>query len=84
MAKKKFSRRKFKLQIIKVKTNCEFCKGGYEPDYKNYKDLAKFLSDRARILSKDRTGVCSKHQKRLSVQIKRARHLALLPFVREL
>ncbi len=60
---------------------CPFCKKGKEPDYKDYKELSKFLSDRARIVSSARTGVCAKHQRRLGREIKRARYLGLLPFV---
>lgn len=60
---------------------CPFCSRGVEPDYKNYKDLLEFISDRARILAKAKTGVCSKHQRKLAQEIKRARHLGLLPFV---
>jgi small subunit ribosomal protein S18 len=55
-------------------------------DYIDYKDVARlrrFLSDRARIEPRRKTGVCAKHQRRLSVAIKRARHLALLPFTPE-
>jgi len=63
-----------------VKTNCSFCKEKEEPDYKDYKKLAKYLSERAKITGKEYTGVCSKHQRRLSRAIKRARYLALLPF----
>lgn len=49
-------------------------------DYKNYKELAKYLNDRARIRSRKRTGLSAKAQRRLTVAIKRARHLGLLPF----
>ncbi len=77
MAKKS---KKRKPQIIKVPTNCVFCNDGTQPDYKNYKDLSKYLTDRGKIIGKDRSGVCSKHQRALSVEIKRARHLGLLPF----
>lgn len=59
---------------------CFFCEKNSVPDYKNYKDLRQFLSDRAKILGKNRTGVCSKHQRKLGAAIKRARHLGLLPF----
>ena len=50
----------------------------------NYKDpdkLRSFVSDRAKIVPRRRTGTCAKHQRRLAVAIKRARHLALLPYV---
>lgn len=50
------------------------------PDYKDYKYLAKFVSDRGKIKSSEYTGVCARHQRKLSNAIKRARHLALLPF----
>lgn len=77
MAKKKKSR---KPQVIKVPTNCVFCKTDTNPDYKQYNDLSKYLSDRGKIIGKDRSGVCSKHQRAVSTEIKRARHLGLLPF----
>ena len=50
----------------------------------NYKDpdkLRSFVSDRAKIVPRRRTGTCAKHQRRLAVAIKRARHLALLAYV---
>jgi len=61
-----------------VARNCIFCKEGKNPDYKKYQELGQFVSDRARILGKDRTGVCAKHQRRLSREIKRARILGLI------
>lgn len=63
-----------------VPRNCPFCKAKTEPDYKEYEALAKYMNDRGRILGKDRTGICAKHQRRISQAIKRARHLALLPY----
>ncbi len=59
---------------------CVFCKVDRTPDYKEVSNLEKFLTDRAKIVSRARTGVCSKHQRRLAQEIKRARHLGLLPF----
>ena len=50
------------------------------PDYKNYEVLDKFMSDRAKISGRDRSGLCAKHQRQLAAAVKRARHLALLPF----
>jgi small subunit ribosomal protein S18 len=78
--KKTTKRRRNPAKLRPVATNCPFCKGKIEPDYKDIENLSKFVSDRARIIGKDRSGVCAKHQKRLSVAIKRARHLSLLPF----
>lgn len=49
-------------------------------DYKNVSFLRRFVSDRARIETRRRTSACAKHQRALSNAIKRARHLALLPY----
>ena len=52
-------------------------------DYKDVELLKKFISDRGKILPKRVTGTKAGYQKELSVAIKRARHMALLPFVKE-
>ncbi|MDP3994758.1 MAG: 30S ribosomal protein S18 [bacterium] len=80
MAGKSGKRKSKRIKFKPVPTNCIFCKHRLVPDYKDYDNLGKFISDRAKIVGKDRTGVCSKHQKALGVEIKRARHLGLLPF----
>jgi small subunit ribosomal protein S18 len=80
MAKKENKKRR-KVVFEAVKRNCPFCKTNTTPDYKDVSTLEKYMSDRAKLLGKDHTGLCAKHQRRLSVAIKRARHLALLPFV---
>lgn len=79
MAQKKKNQRK-KPRFRPVKTDCIFCAKKEVPDYKDYKTLEHYLSDRAKIMGRDRTGVCNRHQKMLPVQIKRARHLGLLPY----
>ncbi len=58
---------------------CEFTALGIVPDYKDVKRLQKYLSPQGKILPRRRTGVTAKMQRRLSVAIKRARHMALLP-----
>lgn len=58
---------------------CEFTKMGIVPDYKDIKRLQKYITAQGKILPRRRTGVTAKMQRRLSVAIKRARHLALLP-----
>ena len=66
------------------KRTCRFCEQG--ADYIDYKDerfLRKFISDRAKILTRRITGTCAYHQRQLTTAIKRGRHLALLPFVGE-
>lgn len=52
----------------------------FEVTYKNYEELTKLINDRGRIIGSKRTGLSSKHQKLVSREIKRARHLGLLPF----
>ena len=59
---------------------CFFCKYGSNPDYKNFDNLEKFITPRKRILSREKSGVCAKHQRALSKQIKHARYLALIPY----
>ena len=71
-------------QIVKrlkvTPRNCPFCKGKTKPDFKEPEILRNYLSERAKIIGKDRTGICSKHQRQLTQEIKRARFLGLLPF----
>ena len=77
MAKKK---KRIIRPKIELPDKCPICEAGEEVSYKNYKFLKKFITDRAKILGKNRTGVCSRHQRQLSQEVKRARHLGLLPF----
>jgi small subunit ribosomal protein S18 len=64
-----------------VEANCLFCEEKKDVDYKDVEVLKKFLNDRGRIVSRSRSGVCAKHQRRLAKALKRARFLALLPFL---
>lgn len=59
---------------------CLFCVEKKNPDYKDVDTLVQFVSDRAKLMGPDRTGVCASHQRKLAEAVKRARHLALLPF----
>lgn len=69
-------------KIIRRTTKpCQFCVEKKEPYFKDVAALSRFLSERGRIEGRIRTGVCAKHQRVLTREIKRARHLALLPFV---
>lgn len=70
-----------KILPARIKKVCLFCQEKSVPSYTDSLTLRKFMSDRGKIVAKARTGACSKHQKRLTTEIKRARHLALLPFV---
>ena len=61
---------------------CPFCAGKIEMvDYKNPAKLRRFISDRGKIEPRRKTGVCARHQRILAMAIKRARHLALVPYV---
>ena len=61
---------------------CSFCVDKIETiDYKDVAKLRRFISERAKILPRRVTGTCARHQRQLTVAIKRARHLALLPLV---
>ncbi len=63
---------------------CSFCVDRIEHiDFKDANRLRRFLSDRSKILPRRMTGTCAGHQRELTDAIKRARHLALLPFVTE-
>lgn len=61
---------------------CRFCAEKIEEiDYKDVKLLQRYLNSYGKIETRKRTGTCLKHQRRVAVALKRARHLALLPFV---
>src|SRR5262245_9802110 len=64
--------------------SCVFCKDKVrEVDYKNANQLRRHISDRGRIRAPRMTGACRRHQRQLAVAIKRAREMALLPYVAE-
>ena len=61
---------------------CSFCADKVETiDYKDTGKLRRYLSERGKILPRRTTGTCAMHQRQLTVAIKRARHLALIPYV---
>lgn len=63
---------------------CAFCMDKIENiDYKDVPRLKRYLSDRAKIIPRRVTGTCARHQRQLTVAVKRARHLAFLPYVGE-
>lgn len=78
MKKKKFIRKNIKTNVPKT---CFFCKEKKEPEFSDTAVLSRFTTERAKIVGRVRNGLCAKHQKRLTISIKHARHLALLPFV---
>ena len=61
---------------------CAFCVDRAEQiDYKDVAKLRRYLSERGKIVPRRVTGTCAHHQRELTVAIKRARHLALLPYI---
>ncbi|HHU56131.1 MAG TPA: 30S ribosomal protein S18 [Acholeplasmataceae bacterium] len=63
---------------------CYFTENKIEKiDFTNYELLKRFISDRGKILPRRVTGTKAKYQRKLATAIKRARHMALLPFVKE-
>ncbi len=61
---------------------CRFCADKQElVDYKDVKLLQRFINGYGKIETRKRTGNCPRHQRRVAVALKRARHIALLPFV---
>ncbi|MEG0804359.1 MAG: 30S ribosomal protein S18 [Pygmaiobacter sp.] len=61
---------------------CSFCVDRVDNiDYKDIVKLRKYVSERSKIIPRRVTGTCAQHQRELTTAIKRARHLALLPYV---
>ena len=76
MAEEKQFRRKPKKKV------CAFCADKVaEIDYKDIAKLRRYVSERAKILPRRISGTCAKHQRQLTIAIKRARHIALLPYL---
>ena len=66
----------------KRKKFCAFCADKIEHiDYKDVPRLRKFVSERSKILPRRITGTCAKHQRQLTTAIKRARHIAIMPYI---
>lgn len=63
--------------------SCFFCSKDKSIDYKDLKTLNRYITDRGKIVPRRITGNCSKHQRDITKAIKRARKLALLPYVKE-
>jgi small subunit ribosomal protein S18 len=74
-----------KRNFVRKKKVCRFCVDKIDLiDYKKTEILSPFIQDRGRILPRRMTGTCARHQRWLTVAIKRAQNIALLPFAAEL
>lgn len=70
------------MPIKKIDRQCVFCQANVkEINYKDTNTLKRYLSSFGKIVSRKRSGVCTWHQRKLANAIKRARFMALLPFV---
>ena len=64
--------------------SCHFCKDKItEVDYKNINQLRRYISEKGKIRNRRITGACRRHQRQVAVAVKRAREVALLPYVAE-
>lgn len=69
------------IESIKRKGKvCAFCTAKNSPTYTDSVGLKRFVSSRGKLVPKLRSGLCSRHQRALTREVKHARHLALLPF----
>lgn len=77
MARREYGRRS-------KKRICSFCAGKSKViDYKDLNKLGKYITERGKILPRRISGNCAKHQRELTIAIKKARYMALLPFTTE-
>jgi small subunit ribosomal protein S18 len=75
-------RRQNRTRYVAKRKVCSFCVSEAAViDYKEPAKLRHYITDRGKIAPRRKTGTCAKHQRALALAIKRARHLALLPFV---
>lgn len=72
---------KFRKQRKKV---CVLCSDkDFVLDYKNLEQLKKFVNEKGKILPRRTTGACAKHQRDITLAVKRARHIAILPYAQD-
>ncbi len=77
---KRTTKRSIPRQRKVSENGCYFTQTGTTPDYKEVLTLKRFTSDRAKILPQKYTGLSSKFQRLLAVEMKKARYMALLPY----
>ncbi len=67
----------------RARKSCPVCESGVRVlDYKDERTLQRFTTDRGKILPRRLSGMCARHQRQLGTAIKRARQIALLPYIR--
>lgn len=81
---REYRRRPGRSKYVPKRKVCFFCRDKIEHiDYKDANLLRPYISDRGKIAPRRKSGACARHQRRLATAIKRARHLALLPYMVE-
>ena len=71
--------------MMKKKRICRFCEEGLSYiDFRDDKKLIRFTTEQGKIIPRRTSGTCAKHQRQLVRAIKRARHLALIPYIAEM
>ena len=78
--KKPIEKKKFIKHAKNKKKVCAFCEDKKAIDYKDVNRLRKYVTEKGKIIPSRQTGTCARHQRELTVAIKRARNIALLPF----
>jgi small subunit ribosomal protein S18 len=76
--------RKKKFRPRPTTAKCAYCETSTAPDYKEFQTLSTYMTERGKLIARSRSGLCMTHQRRMTVAVKRARHLARLPFVARL
>ena len=71
------------MKFKKVKKHCRICKSQMQINYKDTDFLGSFLNKRGKLVPRSYTGNCAKHQRALTIAIKQARSLALVPYIAE-
>ena len=69
-------------EFFRRKKVCQMC-AGKTVDYKDVAIVSKYINEKGKILPRRMTGACAKHQRHIANQIKRARYMALLPYVED-
>lgn len=71
--------------MLKKKRICRFCEDKtISIDYKDEKKLMRFTTEQGKIIPRRTSGTCAKHQRQLVIAVKRARELALIPYISEI
>lgn len=72
-----------KFRKIKKKV-CPLCADkNFELDYKNADQVKRFINEKGKILPRRATGACAKHQREITTAVKRARHIAIIPYAQD-